>query len=154
MRIPMNAPRLPSFTRANAGFGEQMTADSPCTAAVTDYGIEGVAAECGGGRRCAAGAHAPRAPVRARAAHALAEFTAFRRKRIGAVSFACSRTRPGHSPNIGLHGEAEHIPVGRLPRMIAMEDCDVLEVSTPELDDVVRVDDGYGRAAIPAGRRS
>ena len=30
--------------------------------------------------------------------------------------------------------------------MIAIEDCDVLEVSTPELDDVVRLEDRYGRA--------
>ena len=30
-------------------------------------------------------------------------------------------------------------------RMIAVEDCDVLEVSTPELDDVVRLEDRYGR---------
>ena len=51
-------------------------------------------------------------------------------------------------------GEARHIPVGRLHRMIAVEDCDVMEVSTPELDDVVRVDDAYGRTAVPAGSRS
>jgi mannose-6-phosphate isomerase-like protein (cupin superfamily) len=31
-------------------------------------------------------------------------------------------------------------------RMIAETDCDVLEASTPELDDVVRLDDRYGRA--------
>ena len=42
-------------------------------------------------------------------------------------------------------GEAHHIPVGRKHRMIAIEDCDVFEVSTPQLDDVVRLDDGYGR---------
>jgi mannose-6-phosphate isomerase len=30
--------------------------------------------------------------------------------------------------------------------MSAVEDCDVLEVSTPELDDVVRLEDRYGRA--------
>jgi hypothetical protein len=30
--------------------------------------------------------------------------------------------------------------------MEALEDCDVLEVSTPELDDVVRLQDRYGRA--------
>ncbi len=30
-------------------------------------------------------------------------------------------------------------------RMIAIEDCEVLEVSTPELSDVVRLDDRYGR---------
>jgi len=46
-------------------------------------------------------------------------------------------------------GEAYHIPVGRLHRMIAVEDCEILEVSTPELDDVVRVDDAYGRASVP-----
>ena len=43
-------------------------------------------------------------------------------------------------------GEAHHIPVGRKHRMIAVEDCDVFEVSTPQLDDVVRLEDGYGRA--------
>jgi mannose-6-phosphate isomerase len=42
-------------------------------------------------------------------------------------------------------GEAHHIPVGRKHRMIAVEDCDVFEVSTPQLDDVVRLEDGYGR---------
>jgi mannose-6-phosphate isomerase len=44
-------------------------------------------------------------------------------------------------------GEAHHIPVGRKHRMIALEDCDVFEVSTPQLDDVVRLEDGYGRTA-------
>jgi hypothetical protein len=29
--------------------------------------------------------------------------------------------------------------------MTAIEDCDILEVSTPELDDVVRLEDRYGR---------
>jgi len=29
--------------------------------------------------------------------------------------------------------------------MMALEDCDVLEASTPELDDVVRLEDRYGR---------
>jgi mannose-6-phosphate isomerase len=38
--------------------------------------------------------------------------------------------------------------------MIAVEDCDIMEVSTPELDDVVRVDDAYGRAAVAAGAGS
>jgi mannose-6-phosphate isomerase-like protein (cupin superfamily) len=44
-----------------------------------------------------------------------------------------------------LPGEAHHIPVGRKHRMIAVEDCDVFEVSTPQLEDVVRLEDGYGR---------
>jgi hypothetical protein len=29
--------------------------------------------------------------------------------------------------------------------MVAVTDVDVLEVSTPELDDVVRLEDAYGR---------
>ena len=44
-----------------------------------------------------------------------------------------------------LPGEAHHVVVGRKHRMIALEDTDVFEVSTPELDDVVRLEDGYGR---------
>ena len=42
-------------------------------------------------------------------------------------------------------GQAHHIPTGRKHRMVAFEDCDVFEVSTPQLDDVVRLEDGYGR---------
>lgn len=42
-------------------------------------------------------------------------------------------------------GEAHHIATRRKHRMIALEDCDVFEVSTPHLDDVVRIEDGYGR---------
>ncbi len=30
-------------------------------------------------------------------------------------------------------------------RMTAIEDCDVLEVSTPEVEDIVRLEDKYGR---------
>jgi mannose-6-phosphate isomerase len=43
-------------------------------------------------------------------------------------------------------GEGHHIPVGRKHRFVGVEDCDVYEVSTPHLDDVVRLEDGYGRA--------
>jgi mannose-6-phosphate isomerase len=43
-------------------------------------------------------------------------------------------------------GEPFHIAPGLRHRMIAIEDTDVLEVSTPELDDVVRLEDRYGRA--------
>ena len=42
--------------------------------------------------------------------------------------------------------ECLHIVPGMKHRMTAVEDCDVLEVSTPELDDVVRLEDRYGRA--------
>ena len=43
-------------------------------------------------------------------------------------------------------GECLHIVPGMKHRMTAIEECDVLEVSTPELDDVVRLEDRYGRA--------
>jgi mannose-6-phosphate isomerase len=36
--------------------------------------------------------------------------------------------------------------------MIAVEECDVLEVSTPELDDVVRLEDRYGRISQGTGK--
>lgn len=43
-------------------------------------------------------------------------------------------------------GDVFHIKPGTLHRMTGLEDCDILEVSTPELDDVVRLEDRYGRA--------
>ena len=42
-------------------------------------------------------------------------------------------------------GDSFHIRPGTIHRMIAEETCDVFEVSTPELDDVVRLEDRYGR---------
>jgi mannose-6-phosphate isomerase-like protein (cupin superfamily) len=43
-------------------------------------------------------------------------------------------------------GDVFHITPGTLHRMTGLTDCDILEVSTPELDDVVRLEDRYGRA--------
>jgi mannose-6-phosphate isomerase len=42
-------------------------------------------------------------------------------------------------------GDCFHITPGMKHRMRAIEDCDVLEVSTTELEDVVRLEDRYGR---------
>jgi quercetin dioxygenase-like cupin family protein len=42
-------------------------------------------------------------------------------------------------------GDVFHCAPGTIHRMIAVTDVDVLEVSTPELDDVVRLEDVYGR---------
>ena len=42
-------------------------------------------------------------------------------------------------------GEAVHLPPGTRHRLEALTDCVVFEVSTPELDDVVRLEDRYGR---------
>jgi mannose-6-phosphate isomerase-like protein (cupin superfamily) len=43
-------------------------------------------------------------------------------------------------------GDSFRIPAGLRHRMTALEDSDLLEASTPELDDVVRLEDRYGRA--------
>ena len=42
-------------------------------------------------------------------------------------------------------GDSVHVTPKTVHRMTAIEDCDVLEVSTPDLDDVVRIEDRYGR---------
>jgi mannose-6-phosphate isomerase len=47
--------------------------------------------------------------------------------------------------------ESVHIPPGTIHRLIAITDIEIAEVSTPHLDDVVRIEDSYGR--LPATRR-
>lgn len=44
-----------------------------------------------------------------------------------------------------VRGDVYHITPGTIHKMIALEDVEVLEVSTPEVDDVVRHQDDYGR---------
>jgi quercetin dioxygenase-like cupin family protein len=44
-----------------------------------------------------------------------------------------------------LPGESVRITPHTVHRMTAIEDSDIFEVSTPELDDVVRLEDRYGR---------
>ena len=43
-------------------------------------------------------------------------------------------------------GDTLHITPGTRHRITAVEDADIFEVSTPEVDDVVRLSDRYGRA--------
>ncbi len=47
-------------------------------------------------------------------------------------------------------GAAFHYAPGTVHRVTALEDTTILEVSTPELDDVVRLEDSYGRAGTSA----
>ncbi len=42
-------------------------------------------------------------------------------------------------------GDVFHVTPRTIHRMIAVTDCRILEVSTPHLDDVVRLEDRYGR---------
>jgi mannose-6-phosphate isomerase len=55
----------------------------------------------------------------------------------------------GREPSIEVkrleHGAAFHCTPNTVHRMVAVTDVDVVEVSTPELDDVVRIEDAYGR---------
>ena len=43
-------------------------------------------------------------------------------------------------------GDTLHITPRTRHRLTAVEDADIFEVSTPEIDDVVRLEDRYGRA--------
>ncbi len=47
-------------------------------------------------------------------------------------------------------GTVFHIAPGTLHRMVAASDCRLLEVSTNHLDDVVRLEDRYGREGTSA----
>ena len=49
-------------------------------------------------------------------------------------------------PTGEVPGEAQHVPTGLVHQFEALEHTDVLEASTPHLDDVVRLKDRYGRA--------
>lgn len=42
-------------------------------------------------------------------------------------------------------GMSVHVTPPTIHRMTALEDSDIMEVSTPQLDDVVRLEDRYGR---------
>jgi mannose-6-phosphate isomerase len=62
------------------------------------------------------------------------------------------RVWDGDTPhNVDLKvGMAYRITPGTVHQMEAVTDCDVLEVSTPHLDDVVRLKDRYGREGTSA----
>jgi mannose-6-phosphate isomerase-like protein (cupin superfamily) len=47
-------------------------------------------------------------------------------------------------------GDAFHYTPGTVHRITAIEDTDILEVSTPHIDDVVRLEDSYGREGTSA----
>ena len=48
---------------------------------------------------------------------------------------------------VGAH---RHVPTGRIHRYEAIERTELIEVSTPELDDVVRLEDDFGREGTDA----
>lgn len=62
------------------------------------------------------------------------------------------RVWDGDTPrNVDLKiGQAYRITPGTVHQMEAVTDCEILEVSTPHLDDVVRLQDRYGREGTSA----
>jgi mannose-6-phosphate isomerase-like protein (cupin superfamily) len=48
-------------------------------------------------------------------------------------------------------GESYRILPGTVHRMEAVSDCEILDVSTPDLEDVVRLEDRYGRSTVARG---
>ena len=47
-------------------------------------------------------------------------------------------------------GDHRHVATGRIHRYEAIERCELIEVSTPELGDVVRLEDDFGREGTSA----
>jgi mannose-6-phosphate isomerase-like protein (cupin superfamily) len=47
-------------------------------------------------------------------------------------------------------GDHRHVPTGRIHRFEAVERTELIEISTPELDDVIRLEDDFGREGTSA----
>ena len=54
------------------------------------------------------------------------------------------------SEEVVAEGAAFHFAPGTVHRITALEDTTIVEVSTPQLDDVVRLEDAYGRTGTTA----
>ena len=64
----------------------------------------------------------------------------------GRMALHTGRSATGLTCTVLEPGMSFPIPPGLVHRMEALEDCTVMEVSTPQLADVVRLKDRYGRA--------
>ena len=63
----------------------------------------------------------------------------------GEMRFLIENERGEMDEHLMQAGQSYHIPPNRKHRMIATKDCEVFEVSSPHLEDVVRLEDSYGR---------
>ena len=64
----------------------------------------------------------------------------------GSVEFVTLDEKNGQPQTFVLkEGDVIHVPPGMRHRLCALRDTTVLEVSTPNLDDIVRLEDRYGR---------
>lgn len=64
----------------------------------------------------------------------------------GALRFLAGATADAIEEIELVEGDSFRVTPGTVHRMIAVTDTDLLEASTPHLDDVVRLEDRYGRA--------
>ena len=63
----------------------------------------------------------------------------------GKIAFEVGPLEQPHERMVLGAGDAFHITPHTVHRMTAVEDAHILEASTPELGDVVRLEDAYGR---------
>lgn len=69
----------------------------------------------------------------------------------GSMIYRVGNTEGSELRDVGLKaGESYRNVPGTVHQMEAVTDCDVLEASTPDLDDVVRLSDRYGREGTNA----
>ena len=69
----------------------------------------------------------------------------------GTISYRVQRDGSKSLDDVQLKvGESFRVTPGTVHQMVAVTDCDVLEVSTPEVDDIVRLSDKYGREGTTA----
>jgi mannose-6-phosphate isomerase len=69
----------------------------------------------------------------------------------GSLIYRVADAPGGALRDVGLKpGESYRNVPGTVHQMEALTDCDVLEASTPDLDDVVRLSDRYGREGTSA----
>ena len=90
-----------------------------------------------------------------RAGHALSLQYHERKEEVIAVQSGRCRMQVGeHESGLATYdleaGDAVHLPAGMRHRVEALTDVVLLEASTTELDDVVRLEDRYGREGTSA----
>jgi mannose-6-phosphate isomerase len=70
----------------------------------------------------------------------------------GKLLLRIGKTEDSLEERILSPGDSCDIPPGTVPQMEALENCVIAEVSTPQLGDVVRLRDRYGREDSPSDR--
>lgn len=65
--------------------------------------------------------------------------------RSGELKFLLENAKGEMEEFLVKEGESFHILPNRKHRMVAIRDCEIFEVSTSHLEDVVRLEDSYGR---------